>query len=148
MPDTGRRENVTRPPAWPERRRPVAHLPERAHPADQQPQVPVREHFLAADHVSIPGIKPGADHGVALSQLRAGQRNAPRVQRRDRHQLTGHALHPSGHAVMERGLQHGAGVADQHVESAELRDRRVDQALEYLDGKLPVATPELLAHGE
>ena len=51
---------------------------ERAHPADQQPQVPVREHLLATDHVSIPGIQPGADHGVTLSQLRAGQR-MPRV---------------------------------------------------------------------
>ena len=44
-----------------------------AHPAYQQTQVPVREHLLAADHISIPGIEPGADHGIALSQLRTGQ---------------------------------------------------------------------------
>jgi hypothetical protein len=37
--------------------------------------VPVREHLLAADHVSIPGIEPGADRGVALSQPRPGQGN-------------------------------------------------------------------------
>ena len=54
---------------------------------------------LAADHVSIPGIKPRADHGVTLSQLRPGQRDAPRVERRDRHQLPGHAPHPSDHPV-------------------------------------------------
>jgi hypothetical protein len=73
----GERDQATR---RSERSGPPAHPPERAHPADQQPQVPVREHLLEADHVSIPGIEPGADRGVALSQLRPGQGNAPRVE--------------------------------------------------------------------
>jgi hypothetical protein len=60
--------------------------------------VPVREHLLAADHVSIPGIKPGPDRAVPLSQPRAGQRDAPRIERRDSHQLTGHAFHPNDHS--------------------------------------------------
>ena len=70
---------------------------------DQQPQVPVGEHLLATDHVSVPGIKPGADHGVALSQLRTGQGDAPCVERCDGQQLTGHASHPSGHSGPGRG---------------------------------------------
>ena len=85
------------------RRGPVAHLPERAHPVDQQPQVPVGEHLLATNHVSVPGIKPGADHGVALSQLRTGQGDAPCVERCDGQQLTGHASHPSDHSGPGRG---------------------------------------------
>ena len=80
---------------WSERSGPPAHPPERAHPADQQPQVPVREHLLAADHVSIPGIKPRADRRIPPSQLRPRQRDAPRVERRERHQLPGHAPSPS-----------------------------------------------------
>ena len=54
---------------WSERAGPIAHPPERAHPADQQPQVPVRQHLLATDHVSIPGVKPRADRGIPPSQL-------------------------------------------------------------------------------
>ena len=81
------------------RRRPVAHLPERAHPPDKQPQVPVREHLLEAGHVHVPGIKPGADHGVAVGQARAGHGDASCVERCDGQLLTGHASHPSDPAA-------------------------------------------------
>jgi hypothetical protein len=43
---------------WSERSWPSALPPERAHPADHKPQVPVREHLLAADHVSVPVSDP------------------------------------------------------------------------------------------
>ena len=83
---------------WSERAGPIAHPPERPHPADQPPQVPVREHLLATDHVSIPGIKPGPDRGIPPSQLRPGQGDTSRIERRDGQQLTGHASHPSHHS--------------------------------------------------
>ncbi len=89
----GERDHAASRPGRPAR---VAHLPERTHPPHQLPQVPVREHLLAADHVRVPGIEPGADHGQPRRQLRARQGNAPGIERSDDQQLTGHASHPSG----------------------------------------------------
>ena len=60
--------------------------------------------FLTAFELSYAAdLVPGADHGVALSQLRTGQGDASCVERCDGQQLTGHASHPSEHSGPGRG---------------------------------------------